>query len=694
MSLLKQVGRFTHSGAAEIPSFDASTDRAFVVNGGTTVDILDLSNPSSPSLFSTISSVTLGGSPNSVAVKNGVVAIAVANFNPQLPGFVKFFDANGNLLHTVTVGALPDMITFSPDGKKVLTANEGEPSGYGGGFTDPEGSISVLSVPGNAAISLANVATASALTAGFTSFNAQIDTLRASGVRIFGPGSTVAQDLEPEYITVSADSSTAYVTLQEANALATVNLNTATVSAITPLGFKNHNLLGNGLDAGDRDSASVANAPSIKIANQPVFGMYQPDAIASFQAGGVTYLITANEGDARDYTGLVEEVRVGNGAVTLDPVVFPNAATLKTNAQLGRLNITNQSGRSNTGSDRLGLDGDTDYEKLFAFGSRSFSIWTTNGTLVYDSGDDFEQITAALSPARFNSEGTTANFDTRSDNKGPEPEGVVVGQVNGRTYAFIGLERAGGVMVYDITNPVSPSFVQYLIPPATGGADNDRAPEGLTFVPASDSPNGKALLIVSHEVSNTTVVYEVAPLAGASIQPPTSIPSGNGRLTLGTNLNESILGSEFNDTIYAYAGNDAVIGAEGNDYIDGGIGNDSLSGGNGNDTIIGGAGDDRITGNGGADVLTGGAGLDNFVYTSVLDSGTGAASDLINSFTQTEDKIVLTGLGFTGIQAGAGAGTVLGFTSNAGITTIVNAANTFAINLSGTIPLVAGDFTF
>ena len=690
MSLLKQVGRFTHAGASEIPSFDPSTNRAFVVNGGTNVDILDLSNPASPLLITTISGATLGGAPNGVAVKNGVVAIAVENTNKQMPGFVKFFDPNGNLLHTVTVGALPDMITFSPDGKKVLTANEGEPSGYGGGFTDPEGSISILTVPGNAVISSANVATATALTAGFTAFNGQIDALRTSGVRIFGPGSTVAQDLEPEYITVSSDSSTAYVTLQEANALATVNLNTGVVTAVTPLGFKNHNILGNGIDGSDRDGAG--NTPAINIANYPVFGMYQPDALASYQSGGVTYLITANEGDARDYPGLVEEVRVS--ATTLDPTAFPNGAALKTNAQIGRLTVTNQTGRTNSGSDRLGTDADPDYEKLFVFGSRSFSIWTTNGTLVYDSGDDFEQITSALTPARFNlNNGLISNFDTRSDNKGPEPEGVVVGQVNNRTYAFIGLERAGGIMVYDVTNPRSPSFVQHLVSPTVAGKDVDIAPEGITFVTAADSPNGKALLIVSHEVSKTTVVYEVAPSPDVSTQPPTSIPSGNGRLLLGNNLSEIILGSEFNDTIYSYAGNDTVIGAEGSDYIDGGIGNDYLSGGNGNDSMIGGAGDDTIAGNKGTDLLVGGAGLDRFVYTALSDSPS-SGRDSISDFTQIQDKIVLTGLGFTNIQAGAGAGSILGYTTIAGVTTIANAANTFAINLNGTVPLIAGDFIF
>jgi hypothetical protein len=200
-----------------------------------------------------------------------------------------------------------------------------------------------------------------------------------------------------------------------------------------------------------------------------------------------TYLITANEGDARDYTGFSEEARVGS--LNLDPTAFPNAAALKNNAALGRLNVTRTLGDT---------DGDGDYDQLYAFGARSFSIWTPQGNLVYDSGDQFEQIIATQVPSLFNSEGTSASFDTRSDNKGPEPEGVVTGVINGQTYAFIGLERTSGVMVYDVTNPTSPTFVQYITTPG------DVAPEGLSFVAAADSPTGKPLLIVANEVSKTT----------------------------------------------------------------------------------------------------------------------------------------------------------------------------------------------
>jgi YVTN family beta-propeller protein len=578
MAFLTQIGRFQHNGAAEIPSFDPVSRRAFVVNGGTTVDILDLTNPANPTLISTISNATLGGAPNSVSVRNGLVAVAVEGNPRSNPGKVRFFDINGNSLGTVPVGAVPDMLTFSPDGRRVLVANEGEPTSYNQiGSIDPEGSVSIISVPGNAIFSTANAATATVQTAGFSAFNGQADALRQSGVRIFGPNATVAQDLEPEYITLSPDSSTAYVTLQENNGLAVINVNTATVTAVLPLGFKNHNLPGNGLDPSDQDGG-------LRINNFPIFGMYQPDAIASFQANGQTFLITANEGDARDYTGLVEEVRISNAAVVLDPTVFPGqiGLDLKNNAVAGRINVSNTLGRSNVAPDFLGNDANTDYERLFAFGARSFSIWNTNGTLVYDSGDDLEQLVSTLANPSF----VPPVFDDgRSDNKGPEPEGVVTGVVNGRTYAFIGLERSRGVIVFDVTNPNAPTFVDF----AFNNIDN--APEGLAFVPAEQSPNGSPLLIVSNEVSNTTAIYNV----GATTPLPNVFNTlSNVRLTLGSNSNDTLFGAETGDTIAAFAGDDIIFGNLGNDSIDGGFGNDTLIGGAGADTLIGNTGNDAF----------------------------------------------------------------------------------------------------
>ncbi|GAB4371730.1 MAG: hypothetical protein Kow00121_13510 [Elainellaceae cyanobacterium] len=917
-SLLQKIGGFSGSGA-EISAFDPESQRLFVVSGGAEVQVLDLSDPTNPTLVNTLDLSTYGDGAASVAIKNGLVAIAVAADPATEPGKVVFLDTEGNFQSSIGVGALPDMLTFTPDGSKVLVANEGEPSeDY---TVDPEGSISIIDLS-------AGVENATVTTADFQGFNDRKAELLAKGVRIFGaevssedPNDTVsvAQDLEPEYIAIAPDGTTALATLQENNAVAVVDLETAEVVDILPLGYKDHSqgqptleqipftdlpLLGttpagqeiklgglsglfyegtdpetgnlkfvtvpdrgpngaptdvdgdgeeerpfvlpdyqarvlrfelnpdsntihlrdsilltradgetpitglpnlegideapvdlegnllpldefgadlegivvapdgsfwmvdeyrpaiyhfdsngvlidrfvpqgtaalaeqpegtygsetlpaeyatrrdnrgfeamaldtdtgilyafiqtplanpdrdasdssdvirmlgidpatgepvaeyvylledaearpggrvdkmgdavyagdgtfytverdsefgttakkpifkidlkgatnllaedapslpegktleqltnqeladlgiqpvnkinvvnppslgydagdkieglalledgrlailndndfglldqeipvdgsvalnpnpvqitlglidlgsnNKLDASDRDGADGEGA--INIQNYPIFGMYQPDAIASFAVGEQTYYVTANEGDARlrptgddEIDGLEEgdifneESRVKD--LVLDPTAFPNAEELQKDENLGRLLVTNTKGD---------LDGDGDFDQLFAYGARSFSIWDEFGNLVYDSGDDFEQITAVQVPELFNSEGDPEDFDSRSDNKGPEPEAVATGTINDRTYAFIGLERTGGVMVYEVTNPQQPQFLQYL--PNQG---DDRAPEGLLFIPASDSPNDKPLLVISNEVSSSVTVLEVNP---------------------------------------------------------------------------------------------------------------------------------------------------------------------------------------
>jgi DNA-binding beta-propeller fold protein YncE len=500
---LKPIGTYNTGifvgGGAEIPAYDPVTKRLFVSNGSTnSIDIINISDPTKPSLFKTLDITPYGSGANSIAFNNGLLVAAVEASTKQNNGQAVFFNANGEFLNSVTVGALPDMLTFTPDGTRVLVANEGEPNSYNqADSVDPEGSVSII-----------NLADFSVINAGFTQFNSQIDQLRAAGVRIFGPNATVAQDVEPEYITVSEDSAKAWVVLQENNAIAVLDLIKNEITDILPLGFKDHSLPGNGIDASDRDNA-------INIANWPVLGMYQPDGIASYQVNGETYIVTANEGDARDYDGFSEEVRVGNNAYQLDPTAFPNAGTLKQNANLGRLTVTTTLGDE---------DSDGDFEKIYAFGGRSFSIWKSDKdtgklSLVYDSGDDFEQITAQLLPEFFNSDHEENNFDNRSDNKGPEPEDVKIAEINGRFYAFVGLERVGGVMVYDITDPIKPTFVKYVnnrdfnasptIAGKTNPAVGDLGVEGLLFISAQDSPNGKSLLVAANEVSGTTTIFSI-----------------------------------------------------------------------------------------------------------------------------------------------------------------------------------------
>lgn len=482
------TGQFDEA-AAEIVHFDDRTDRLFVVNAQAPgIDVLDVSDPTVPTKVGFIDATALGGVVNSVAIKRGLVAVAIESFTKTDPGLVALYDSTTlALLDTEPTGAQPDMITFTNNGRFVLTANEGEPSDD---YTiDPEGTVTVME--------LAAASIVRSKTVRFDAWIGQEDALRAAGVRIFGPGANAAQDLEPEFIAVSLDNQTAYVTLQEANAIAVLDLKSLSFTAIRPLGFKDHSLAGNAFDASDRDSA-------IAITTWPVLGMYQPDGIALRRWMGRDWLVTANEGDTRAWPGFNEEARVRT--LALDSVAFPNGAALKTDPQLGRLTVTKSNGDS---------DGDGDFDSLYVFGGRSFSIWDDTGALVFDSGDDFEQLLASLLPAQFNSDhAANASFDNRSDNKGPEPEGVVIGEIAGRAYAFIGLERIGGVMVYDVTNPTQPTFVDYvntrdfLGSPALGTA-GDLGPEGLEFIPAAKSPTGEPLLAVAHEVSGTTTLFAI-----------------------------------------------------------------------------------------------------------------------------------------------------------------------------------------
>ncbi len=924
LSIISTYSTGLGEGAAEIVAYDKASRRLFLINAqASSVEIIDIANPLAPTLVRRLD-LSAQGSPNSVDVRDGIVAVAIQASAKTDPGTLGFFTTDGEPVASATVGALPDMVTFTPDGRYVLVANEGEPSGYGGANVDPEGSVSIVRMPQNPG-EWKSFGQANVRTADFRAFNGQEDVLRGKGVRFFGPGASVAQDLEPEYIASSPDSRTAFVTLQENNAIATIDIAKAKVTRLSGLGYKDHkatakvaasyewtrlptigftaagqkmllggfsglafegrtrdgklkfvthtdrgpnaeptgirrpfvlpqfsprivrftldpksgefsltqqielerpdgspltglpnttlsdnasqayndevpvDLFGNvlpldplggdfeaivvasdgsfwlgdeyrpaiyhfdpvgkllerfipigthaaagksvppagvagelgiealpaaiaqrrqnrgvealayqngkfyafvqspirnpvslangalnamrnvrvvefdpvthatrqflyemdnpvpldtadtradkigdavasgtgeflvverdddavpasdiavitkkvysftlgtatditavdtlypvarggslvnlsldqmtsaelaavnvrglaktlhvdlaaagyasvqkvegltlldngqlavindndfgvaqiivdnatgrfqtapgyvpenvtlglidvpGLDASDRDS-------KINIRDWPLLGIYLPDSVAAYQAKGTTWLVTANEGDAREWPGLVEEARVGT--LTLDPTAFPNAATLRQNANLGRHTVTTSQGDD---------DGDGDYDRLFTLGGRSFSIWSTTGQLAYDSGSEFERITAAKYPVNFNASNNNSTLDDRSDNKGPEPEGVTLGVIDGRTYAFIGLERIGGVMLYDVTDPFAPFFVDYLNNRDFAAGTGDLGPEGLKFIAAQESPTGHPLVAVANEISGTVTLYEVKP---------------------------------------------------------------------------------------------------------------------------------------------------------------------------------------
>lgn len=496
---LTPIGRHTNNApfnlsAAEIVAHDPSTQRLFVVNGrDRRLDVLDIQNPANPTKVAQVDMSPYGNVVNSVAVHDGLIAVAMEANVKTDPGKVVLLDLDLNVVNAITAGSLPDMVTFSPDGRWLLVANEGEPNTYNnfgnetnGPSVDPEGTVTVIDLATGPANPIVRTAT-------FTAFNNALP----AGVRIDGPNATVAQDLEPEYVAISSDSTTAWVTLQENNAIGVVDIASATVTQLIPLGLKDHSQPGFGLDASDQDGG-------INIRPWPILGMFQPDSIATYQYKGQTYLVTANEGEARsDWPGFRDDARLST--LNLDTNVFPNAAFLKQTNNLGRLTVSRVDGD---------LDGDGDLDRIQVFGARSFTIWTTDGQAVYDSGDQLEQLTASLFPRNFNASHGNNTLDNRSTAKGPEPEGLAIGKVAGRTLAFIGLERIGGVAVYDISNPFEPGLVDYVNTRNLAGSFNfatsgDLGPEGVLFISPENSPNGSPLVVVAHEVSGSTVIFQV-----------------------------------------------------------------------------------------------------------------------------------------------------------------------------------------
>lgn len=568
------TGQFDE-GAAEIVDFYAAENIVLTVNAQSgSIDVISITDPANPTKVGDVSAGDDVGI-NSVTVReDGLAVAAVEPADKTAEGEMLFFDANtSEVLGKVKLGnngehdaALPDMVGISADGRYAFVANEGEPAeDYS---FDPEGSVSIIALPEIG--DLRAPAQSDVRVADFRAYNEDGPRELPEGVRIFGPAevdgaeysTTVAQNLEPEYITEVGGK--LYTTLQENNAVAEVDVETATVTNIFPLGTADHSQVP--LDASDRDDR-------INITEWPVRGIHQPDSIVGYTANdGGDYVVMANEGDARDWDAYSEEARIKHlgdpdetdYADNPLPGICEGFAGMsaeeieefQADENAGRLNITI--------ADGLNEDG-TCFNELYSFGSRSFSIFSTDGTEVFNSGSEFEEITARLHEQGklvFNAGHDEGWFDSRSDNKGPEPEGVALGHINGRDYAFIGLERVGGIFVYDITDPANASYVAYvnnrnfdvsaIDEESEELVDNwqdagDLGAEGLAFIPAADSPNGNDLVVVGNEVSGTTTVFEITgavtegsgedpadgSAAGSSSSSESSVSSSSGLLVVG-----------------------------------------------------------------------------------------------------------------------------------------------------------------
>lgn len=526
-------------GAAEIVAYQASKKWIYAINSSGDEAVVNIiptdtfdtaalvqDNEGIVSATNLTSAITLTlndntpGDANSIAIdeNNQMLAVAMAAKNVGEAGQIAFYDISGDtpaFIKNVPAGFLPDMVTFNHDGTKVVVANEGEPNGdYS---IDPEGSVSIINI-------VEGVVADTATNIDFTTYNSQQAELESDGFVFANPtgrtingnviNTTVAMDLEPEYVSISKDNKYAYVSIQENNGLAIINLEDNSVE-LKSLGFKDWSNLQ--IDASDKDGG-------VNFKSYPgLYGMYQPDTISSFSWKGANFIVSANEGDAREYFFDVTDEADCAAKGGLDYDEDDGCLAYIDESRVEDLTLAANFDYLNNDDDDIGrlkvstVKGDTNddgqYESLYAYGARSFTIWDSNGLVVFDSGDDIGRITASVHGEAFNNNEDENEGDTRSDDKGAEPEALTIGTIDERTFAFIGLERMGGIMVYDITNPYDVQFEDYFYNRGViEGADitGDLAPEGMVFVPAEQSATGEPLLIIGNEISGSIAVWQIA----------------------------------------------------------------------------------------------------------------------------------------------------------------------------------------
>jgi hypothetical protein len=502
-------GMYSTRTPAAPPGYAPATRRLFLGSDDRhALEALDISDPARPRKIFQIDLTDFGGAPDSLAVAAGIVAVTVENPDqPAAPKQLLLFDTDGKPVADPIALAGARRMVFTPDADRLLVGLDGQPGRRAAG-------VAIIH-PGH----VDHLACRAGTTAcrlhptvrivDFGAFDRRMVELKAAGVRVLSKGSPISQDLSVTTLAVAPDSRSAWINLQENNAVAVLDLDTAEIRQVYGLPYKDHSLPGNGLDASDKDGA-------IAIRPWPIRALYQPDGLAAFESMGQVFFATANEGDPRHFDHHDESARVMN--LELDPVRFSDAALLQRESNLGRLHVSTLIGDT---------DDDGDYDALYAFGGRSFSIWTPDAGLVFDSGDEMERIIASALPDDFNVSESANDFDARSDSRGPEPEHLAVGKIGSQVYAFIAFERIGGVMVYDITDPRRPRFQQYInnrnfaVDPRVVCGDKGREqiagcaragdlePEGLLFISAGDSPIGVPMLVVIHELSDSTTLYRI-----------------------------------------------------------------------------------------------------------------------------------------------------------------------------------------
>jgi hypothetical protein len=456
-------------------------------------------------------------------------AALIPSASTTTAGKVTLFDyRNPAALVTLDVGFHPDSVKFSADGTRLFVVNEGEFNAASG--VNAPGSISIIDLTGVntlADVNGTNITAADVSTFDFSSGNlasgVSLNGIRNPSIGAVGTSGTFIANvpdfntlagsdpdffkgMEPEFVTELGGK--LYVTMQENNAVGVFDLATSKWSAIHNLGT-----IRQVIDASDQDGTGGTASPQI---NDLVTGLPMPDSIAAFTAAGTKYFITANEGDARGddrdvsrFGDIAGNDSMNNIIDTNSPSNYPLTQTGdRANSVLGRLNVSRLDGDT---------DGDGKIDTPTMIGTRSFSIWNADtGALVWDSGSgngnrldttanpltNIESLMLALDPAFHNTNNAVAaSTDTRSDDKGPEPEGMTIGQFGSDMLAFIGLERQNGIMVFNISDPTAPFFAG-LYRGSDNAANALMSPESLLYVSALDSPTGQALLLGGFELNN------------------------------------------------------------------------------------------------------------------------------------------------------------------------------------------------
>ena len=476
------TGRLVHLSSfragpsgGEIVVFNPVNNMMYVIGEfGLDMYVVDISNPSNPILAKTVDVGAMASetfqpyeiTAVAVNVPRSLIGLGIQHEDFDANGWLLILDFDGNYVAHFPAGVGPDMVGFTPNGEYLLSANEGEPRyGFGYGTYDPEGSVTFV-----------RIADGYARTVGFHAFDDRRDELVADGV-ILKVGVPPSRDLEPESLAFTGDSQRVFVSLQENNAIAVFDMTTYEFSGIYGLGIVDHSLPGNEI--------AIRTGDEIIIQNENVFSVRHPDGIFAINIGGTYYLLTANEGDSRvweDYSD-IHNVYVEEG--------------VRVSALISEL----KDGLSN--------------DNIYLQGSRSFSIFRADDmSLVFDSGSDFEKITARIFPEHFNANHTNNNMHGRTAARGPEPEYVVAMTIDSRVYAFVGLERIGGVFMYDITNPAQAFYVDYInvrdfSSPFDIALSGDLGAEKLYAIPAHLSPTGMPLVLVANEASGTITILGV-----------------------------------------------------------------------------------------------------------------------------------------------------------------------------------------